>query len=92
MATELTASTASGYMTDVQYFVQGNKRVMQAHYSSPSATTMYVRTGMPILTWYNIPHADPTTYSETTDGCGGILLYFSGFVTGATGYINIQGF
>lgn len=91
MATQLTASLASGYMTDVAWISFGNKRAMTAHYSSPSATTMYISTGMPILTWYNVPDADPTTYTETTDGVGGINLYFSGFVTGATGYFMIVG-
>lgn len=91
MATELTATAASGYLTNVAFIVQGNRRVMEGHYSSPSNTTMFIRTGMPILTWYNVPDADPTTYSETTDGVGGILLYFSGFVTGATGYFKIEG-
>lgn len=92
MASELTASASSGYMTNVSWFVQGNRRVMEGHYSSPGATTYYIRTGMPILTWYNVPDADPTTYTEATDGVGGILLYFSGFVAGATGYFKIEGF
>ncbi len=91
MATELTASTASGYMTNVQFVVMGNKRAIIGHYSSPSATTMYIRTGMPVLDYYNVPDADPTTYQEATDGAGGLLLYFSGFVTGATGYFFILG-
>lgn len=91
MATQLTASAASGYMTDVTWVSVGNRRGLTGHYSSPSATTMYIQTGMPILYWYNVPDADPTTFTETTDGVGGINLYFSGFVTGATGYFFIIG-
>jgi hypothetical protein len=91
MATELTASIASGYMTDVQYVAMGNRRVIEGHYSSPSNATMYIRTGMPILTYFHIPHADVTTYAQATDGAGGINLYFSGFVAGATGFFKIEG-
>lgn len=91
MATELTATAASGYMTDVAWISLGNRRAMTAHYSSPTNQTHFIRTGMPILTWYNVPDADPTTYSETTDGVGGILLYFSGFVVGSTGYFLVVG-
>lgn len=91
MATQLTASTASGYLTNVAYIVQGNRRVMEGHYSSPGNTTMYINTGMPILTYFHFPHADPTTFTATTDGVGGIVLYFSGFVTGATGYFKVEG-
>lgn len=92
MATELTATVASGYMTDVVYGVSGSRRLLSGHYSSPTNQTHYIRTGMPILTYYNIPDADPTTYSEATDGVGGILLYFSGFVVGSTGYFHIEGY
>ena len=91
MATEFTASTSSGYMTDVQYGVVGNYRALIGHYSSPTAATAYIRTGMPILKFYSIPDADPTTFAETTDGAGGLLLYFSGLVVGSTGYFYIIG-
>lgn len=91
MATEFTASASSGYMTDVQYGVVGNYRVIVGHYSSPTASTAYIRTGLPILQFYNVDDADPTTFSQATDGAGGILLYFSGLVVGATGRFFILG-
>ena len=91
-AVELTASLASGYLTNVQWTVAGDRRVLEAHFSSPSNGCFFVRTGMPYLTWWSVDQADPVTYYSTTDGGFGQLLYFSGWVTGATGQIRVEGY
>jgi len=90
-ATYMTASTASGYMTNVQYGYIGNQRAIFAHYSAPSGGSFYMTPGMNSFTYYNIQDVDPTTYVEATNSIGSLDLYFSGLVTGSTGYIFIMG-
>jgi hypothetical protein len=93
VATKFTASTASGYMTNPMYDVSiGPFRSFVAHYSSPSAATAYVDPGMNSIIFVQAQDADPTTYQYATNSAGGQTVYFSGLVTGSTGYIFILGF
>ena len=90
-AVNMTASTASGYITNVQVAYFGSYRVWTAHYSSPSAGSMYVSPGMNFLRWYDVEDGDPTSFVPTTNSIGSLDLYFSGLITGATGNIFILG-
>jgi hypothetical protein len=93
MATEYTASLASGYMTNVMADVAiGPFRCFIGHYSAPSADTGYVNPGMTRILFVNVQDADPTTYQQTANSVGGKTLSFSGLVTGSTGEIFILGF
>lgn len=91
MATAYTASASSGYMTDVQFVSLGNQRGFLAHYSSPSNATGYVTPGMHTISHISVQDADPTTYYVTSNTIGGVDVYFSGLVTGSTGFIFIMG-
>ena len=93
MATKYTASASSGYMTNPMYDVSlGPFRSFVAHYSAPSAATGYVDPGMNSIIFVNVQDADPTAYAYATNSAGGQTVYFSGLVTGSTGYIFIIGF
>lgn len=89
MATLMTDSTSSGYMTNVSWGVFGNKRTLIAHYSSPSADTQYIVTGFPTVSYVHIQDADPGRYQFATNTVGGVNVYWSGCVVGSTGYIFI---
>ena len=91
MATQFTASTASGYLTNVSVDYIGNNIAWSAHFSSPGNATGYVSPGMNSFMWMDIPTADPTTFVASTNSIGSLDLYFSGLVTGSTGYILIIG-
>lgn len=91
MATKYTASAASGYLTNVSVGYIGANRAFFAHYSAPGNATAYVSPGMNSFQYYLIQDADPTTYQEATNSVGSLDLYFSGLVTGSTGYIFILG-
>lgn len=91
MAVQYTASTASGYLTNVQMDYFGNNYVWSAHFSSPGNATAYVTPGMNSFMFMDIPVADPTTFVPATNSIGSLDLYFSGLVTGSTGYIMIVG-
>jgi len=88
MATEMTASAASGTMTDCVFDLVGSKRVFRAHYSSPSADTQYILLGFQGISFVDVQDADPTTYSITIQAPG-VKVEFSGLVTGSTGFIQI---
>jgi hypothetical protein len=93
MSYKMTASTASGYMTSPMFDVSlGPFRSFVAHYSAPSAATAYVDPGMGRVVFINVQDADPTTYQFATNSAGGQTCYFSGLITGSTGYIFILGF
>lgn len=91
MATQYTASASSGYATNVTHAYFGDKRVWMAHYSAPSNATGYVTPGMHFIHYVHVQDADPTTYQFASNTIGGIDVYFSGMVTGSTGYILIMG-
>jgi hypothetical protein len=90
-ATYMTASASSGYMTNVSWGYIGNQRAMFAHYSAPNEGSYYITPGMNSFTYYNIQDADVTKYVESTNSVGSLDLYFSGLITGSTGYIFIMG-
>ena len=93
MAYQMTASVASGYMTNPMWGASlGPFRSFAAHYSAPSGSTAYVDPGMNSIIFVNVQDADPTTYQYATNSAGGQTVYFSGLVTGSTGYIFIIGF
>lgn len=97
MATEYTASVASGYATDVLFYSEGPYRIMRGHYSAPSNATGYIETGMRQVDNYFVQDADPTTFvmSSTSTSASAppatIAVYFSGMVAGATGYFEFIG-
>jgi hypothetical protein len=97
MATEYTASVASGYATNVLFYSDGPFRIMNGHYSAPSADTGYIETGFRHIDTYYIQDADPTTiiFSSTSTSASAppatLAVFFSGMVTGATGYFEIKG-
>lgn len=92
MATEYTMSVASGILTDVLWYAEGPKTVLEGHYSSPDATTGYIETGMYNVTDYYVQDADVTTFAFSAGSNGTYAVYFSGMVAGATGYISIKGY
>jgi len=83
--TVYTASAASGYMTDVQYGVMGNKRYFTAHFSGAAGTAnLYV--GFPTVSFALMDGSDPAmTITSLTDGAGGIIVQFSGQAAACTG-------
>jgi len=92
-ATKFTASTASGYMTNAMWDVSiGPFRCFTAHYSSPTATSQYISLGMHAIVFPYVEDADPSTLYYTANSVGGVDLYFSGNITGSTGYIFVLGF
>lgn len=89
---ELTASIASGYMTDVQYTVWGNKLIFLAHYSAPDAASGFIRPGMQVIDLAAIDEADPDAmYFTSTANVMGVEIHFSGQAAADTGYIYIVG-
>ena len=93
MAYKMTASLASGYMTNPIFDAAvGPFRCFVAHYSAPSASTAYVDPGMHSIIFTYVEDADPTTYARGTNSAGGQTVYFSGLVTGSTGHIFILGY
>ncbi len=93
MAYQMTASTASGYMTNPMWDVAlGPFRCFTAHYSAPSANTAYWDVGMNNIVFVNVQDGDPTTIQFATNSAGGQTVYCSGLVNGSTGYVFILGF
>lgn len=91
-ATEMTASYASGYLTDVAYYSVGPRLIMDAHYSSPSSGSMYIDTQMQYCFFIAITNADLDTVYQTAEiGNGMQRVYFSGWTTGLTGGLFIWG-
>lgn len=89
---ELTASLLSGYMTDVQYVVWGNKIAFLAHYSSPDAASGFIRPGFNFIDLAAIDETDPDAmYFTSTANVMGIEIHFSGQAAADTGYIYILG-
>jgi hypothetical protein len=93
MATvEYTASLASGYMTDAQYIVMGNKRVLAAHFCAPSTNSGYIRTGMPVVDMAGVTQTDiDAMYFATATVGMGVNVHFSGHAQWDTGTIFIIG-
>ncbi len=92
MATQLTASAASGYMTDAQWDVAlGPFRCFFAHYSMPASGTHYVDVGMSTIRLCYVEDADNVTFSFGTNSAGGQTVYFSGITTGVTGRMFVMG-
>lgn len=97
MATEYTCSMASGYASNVIFYGEGPFRIMRGHYSAPSNATGYIETGFRHIDNYYVQDADPTTFafSSTSTSASAppatIAVYFSGMVTGATGYFEFKG-
>lgn len=93
MATVYTASASSGYMTDAMYDVMvGPFRGFVAHYSAPNAATGAVDPGFAKVVFIHVQDADPTTYKLSANAVGGQTVFFSGLVTGSTGYMLMLGF
>lgn len=100
MAVTYTASIASGYLTDVLYYNQGQHLVFTGHYSAPSNATGIIETPFYHIDTYYVQDADPTTYAFSVNATGSVTtasaninqsLIFSGMVAGATGYFEIKG-
>lgn len=97
MATEYTASMASGYASNVVFYSQGPFRVMVGHYSAPNAATALFETGFRHIDNYYVQDADPATFvfSSTSTSLSAppatIAVYCSGLVTGSTGYFEFRG-
>lgn len=92
MATEYTASIASGYMTDVTYADIGPQLLMQAHFVAPDANTAIIETGMfnPILGTMN--HGDIDTFYFSAGANGTYAFVASGHGAGDSGIIMVWGY
>lgn len=89
--TTFTGSIASGYTTDLLWYDEGPLLVFTGHYSSPTADSCIIDTGMYVVREYNVQDADPTTYKQTANANGTIAVYFSGLTVGATGWFEFKG-
>ena len=90
--TDLTASVASGYLTDVLYFNNGPMLWMVGHYSSPASGTAIIETGMYDVRVATIQDADMDTTYFSAGANGTYAVLASGLTTGDAGFFMIQGY
>lgn len=89
--TDMTASFASGYLTDAMYYDLGPLLAYAGHYSSPASGTAIFETGMYNIAMAAITNVDIDTQYYSANANGTYAVLASGLTTGTTGFFLIQG-